>query len=136
MVGLASLNALPTSQAVQPLLMFQGFRYLGAVTLTPAQASGDLPADWAISTAVGDTLTAILALISLTAVRREWKGARTLVWITAIFGLADLFYTFYGAIAQDIPAVAGGLIYGVATTMAPAGVVVLVMLILLLRRDA
>ena len=128
------LNALATREAVQPLLQLVGFRYLGAVCLTPNQVSGDLPPGWGQATAIGDSLVALLALISLMALRQNWSAATTLVWITGIFGIVDLAYAFITAMVGDVPQTAGGLIYGISTIYAPAGLVALIMIIMLLRR--
>ena len=65
------------------------FRVLGLGLLVPALSPG-MPTAFAIPTAVGDTATALLALLSLLALRARWRHARVLVWIFSVFGSADL----------------------------------------------
>ena len=65
------------------------FRVLGVGLLVPGLSPG-MPASFAISTAIGDSITAALALASLIALRRGWHRARSLVWVFNVFGSLDL----------------------------------------------
>ena len=65
------------------------FRVLGVGLLVPNLSPG-LPASFAVSTAIGDSLTSILALLSLVALRRRWRRARSVVWVFNLFGSVDL----------------------------------------------
>ncbi len=67
----------------------QLFRVLGVGLLVPNLAPG-LPHDFAIQTAMGDSLTALLALVSILTLRRRWTHARKAVWACNIVGAADL----------------------------------------------
>ena len=72
------------------------FRVLG-LGLLVSNLSPGMPAKFAIPTAVGDAITAILALASLLALRQRWRHARTFVWVFNVFGSADLAVAFVQA---------------------------------------
>ncbi|HEX4001086.1 MAG TPA: hypothetical protein VHX36_00460 [Candidatus Acidoferrales bacterium] len=83
-----------TAEAVRPILVLHGFRYIGMAVLIPgvvsAQLSGTL---FARGLAYGDLTAATLALIALAALRT--RLAAPLIWIFNIFGTADLLNAFY-----------------------------------------
>lgn len=82
------------SEALRPILVLHGFRYIGMAVLIAGVVSPELPATlFARELAYGDLLAASLALIALAALRTRWSGA--LVWIFNIFGTADLLNAFY-----------------------------------------
>ena len=65
------------------------FRVLGVGLLVPNLSPG-LPGSFAASTAIGDSVTSVLALLSLIALHRGWARARVMVWVFNLFGSADL----------------------------------------------
>lgn len=67
----------------------QLFRVLGVGLLVP-NLSPDLPRSFALPTAIGDSLTACLALISVIGLRRGWRPARRIAWACNVVGIADL----------------------------------------------
>ena len=82
------------AQAVRPILVLHGFRYIGLAVLIPGVVSPGLPATvFARGLAYGDLATATLALIALATLRTRWSGV--LIWIFNIFGTADLLNAFY-----------------------------------------
>jgi hypothetical protein len=76
------------------------FRVLGLGLLVPSLAPG-MPATFAVPTAAGDAITALLAFLSLWALHRQWKRARTLVWVFNVFGSADLLVALVQAVRVD-----------------------------------
>ena len=81
-------------EALRPILMLHGFRYIGLAALIPGAVSPQLPATaFARGLAYGDLAAASLALIALAALRTRLAGL--LVWIFNIFGTADLLNAFY-----------------------------------------
>ncbi|WAH98143.1 hypothetical protein [Arthrobacter sp. MMS18-M83] len=87
-----ALKRKPLAGALTILLWFHAFRYV-ALQIFSAGAVGGLNASSGTlqTIAFGDLVTAVLALISIAALRRELGGAaRVLVWATAIIGTADL----------------------------------------------
>jgi len=74
------------------------FRVLGAGLLVPNLAPG-MPTGFAVSTAAGDSLTAVLAALAFTGLRQGWPSARGLAWACTIVGSADLLIAFPHAAA-------------------------------------
>ena len=82
------------AEALRPILVLHGFRYIGLAVLIPGVVSPELPATgFARGLAYGDLATATLALIALAALRTRLSGP--MVWIFNIFGTADLLNAFY-----------------------------------------
>ena len=82
------------AEALRPILMLHGFRYIGLAILIPGVVSPQLASTvFARGLGYGDLATATLALIALAALRTKW--AELLVWIFNIFGTADLLNAFY-----------------------------------------
>ena len=96
------------AEALRPILVLHGFRYIGLAVLIPGVVSPELPAtEFARGLAYGDLATATLALISLAALRTRWAGV--LVWIFNIFGTADLLHAFYQGSRLSLAATPGTL---------------------------
>ncbi len=82
------------SEALRPILVLHGFRYIGLTFLIPGVVSPQLSATlFARGVAYGDIAAATLALIALAALRT--RMAAPLVWIFNLFGTADLLNAFY-----------------------------------------
>ncbi len=82
------------TEALRPILVLHGFRYIGLAVLIPGVVSRELAATvFARELAYGDLAAATLALIALAALRTRWAGV--LVWIFNLFGTADLLNAFY-----------------------------------------
>jgi hypothetical protein len=67
----------------------QLFRVLG-LGLLVENLSPSLPLSFALPTAIGDCLTAFLALISITALHQRWPSGRGFAWVCNIVGSLDL----------------------------------------------
>jgi len=65
-------------------------RHVGMVFLVPGIVMQGLPDSFAIPTAYGDLISAVLALLALGALRTGRTGALVLVWIFNIVGTVDL----------------------------------------------
>lgn len=82
------------AEALRPILVLHGFRYIGLAVLIPGVVSPQLPATvFARGLAYGDLAAATLALIALAALRTGLAGP--LVWIFNIFGTVDLLNAFF-----------------------------------------
>jgi len=87
--------------AVRPILVLHGFRYIGLVALIPGVVSPELPAtQFARELAYGDLFSATLALIALGALKSRW--ARVLIWIFNIVGTADLLNAFFQGARMEL----------------------------------
>jgi hypothetical protein len=82
------------AEALKPILVLHGFRYIGLAVLIPGVVVPGLFATaFARGLAYGDLAAATLALIALAALRTRFSGP--LVWILNVFGTADLLNAFY-----------------------------------------
>lgn len=82
------------AEALRPILVLHGFRYIGLAVLIPGVVSPALSATgFAHGLAYGDLAAASLALIALAALRTRWSGV--LVWVFNIVGTIDLLNAFY-----------------------------------------
>src|SRR5262245_10045230 len=88
-----ALSRLPRAEALRPLLLLHGFRFMGLAFLVPGVVAPDLPAAFAHPAAFGDLVAAVLALLALAALQTRWGLA--LVWVFNVWGTADLLYAFY-----------------------------------------
>jgi hypothetical protein len=75
------------------------FRVLGVGLLVPNLSPG-MPAEFAITTAAADSLTAALAACAFVALRRGWGAGRGLAWACTLVGSADILVAFPHAAAS------------------------------------
>ena len=75
----------------------QMFRVLGLGLLVPNLSPG-MPRDFALATAVGDSLTASLALLAFVGLQRGSSRARALAWACTVVGTLDLLAAFPHAV--------------------------------------
>ena len=74
------------------------FRVLGVGLLVPNLSPG-MPTEFAVSTAAGDSLTALLAALAFVGLRKGWSSARGLAWACTVIGSLDLLVAFPHAAA-------------------------------------
>lgn len=76
----------------QPILLFHSLRHLGLMFLSSGAVIKGMPSAFAVPAAMGDLITAILAVIALVAVRKQSSNKIALLWIFNLFGTLDLLY--------------------------------------------
>jgi hypothetical protein len=103
--------------ALRPLLILHAFRFVGLSFLIPGVVSPDLPAAFALSAAYGDIAAAVLALLSLAALRGSL--GIPLVWIFNVWGAVDLLDAFYQANAGGLVPGQLGAAYFLPTVVVP-----------------
>ncbi len=81
----------PTRQALEPLLMPHALRHIGMAFLVPGLVVQPLPTSFAIAAAYGDLLSGLLAILSMIALRAQWRYSLALVGLFNIVGITDLF---------------------------------------------
>jgi hypothetical protein len=74
------------------------FRVLGVGLLVPNLSPG-MPTEFAVATAIGDSLTALLAALAFIGLRQGWRTGRGLAWACTIVGSVDLLIAFPHAAA-------------------------------------
>jgi hypothetical protein len=122
------------AEALRPLLILHGFRFVGLSFMIPGVVAPDLASAFAVPAAVGDLVAAILALLALWAL--PGRLGILLTWIFNIWGTADLLFAFYQGNEAGMLAGQLGAGFYIITVLVPLLLVthVLVFRVLLLRR--
>jgi len=126
------------AEALKPILVLHGFRYIGLAVLIPGVVSPQLSAtSFAHGLAYGDLVAAILALVALASLRTAL--ATPMVWIFNIFGTADLLIAFYQGGRISLPETPGllGAAYFIPVFGVPLLLITHILVFrMLLRREA
>ncbi len=88
-----ALRSRSRSDALRPILLLHAFRFVGLAFLVPGVVSPELPDAFARPAAYGDLVTALLALLSLAALRTQ--VGLGFVWLFNLVGTVDLLFAFY-----------------------------------------
>jgi hypothetical protein len=96
-----ALTAHSSPANLKPILLLHGFRFLGLAFVTPGVVSPELPAAFAQSVGYGDLISAVLALLALSALATP-RG-RVLIWVFNAFGTADILFGFYLGARISLP---------------------------------
>jgi hypothetical protein len=129
-----ALRSCPRVEALRPLLLLHGFRFIGLAFLIPGVVSSDLPAGFAQPAAYGDLVAAIMALLALAALTTRWGLA--VVWAFNVWGTADLLFAFYRGNVTSLLAGQLGAAYFIPTFIVPLLLIThLLIFVLLLRRN-
>ncbi len=114
-----ALRTRPRADALRPILVVHGFRFVGLAFLVPGVVSPDLPAAFARPAAYGDLLTAILALFALATVPS--RLGIVVVWVFNIVGSVDLLVAFYRGNSTGVGFAPGlqGAAYFIPTVLVP-----------------
>ncbi len=80
----------PIHQALIPLIIPHAFRHIGLTFFVPGVVAQPLPSFFADTAAYGDLISALLALLSLVALRGGWGLALPFVWLFNTVGTVDL----------------------------------------------
>jgi hypothetical protein len=110
------------------------FRVLGMGLLVPNLSPG-MPTEFAVSTAAGDSLTALLAASAFTGLRQGWRSARGLAWACTLVGSIDLLVAFPHAAATGAISHLAAQWYVPVFAGPPLVVCHVACFILLIRRD-
>jgi len=113
------LTRLSLNSALIPLLFVHVPRYVGMTLLVTDMIDPKLPRAFLSSAAYGDLLQAALALASILALRSNWRFAIPLVWVTNIWGFADLLNGVRGVLQLNVPSFNLGTIWYIYTFYAP-----------------
>jgi hypothetical protein len=122
--------------ALTPLLLYACLRVNGLMFLMPGLVSPELPRAFALPTAYGDLIAAVLALLAVASLRIENAAGLPMVWLFNVVGLLDLIYANISTFKDHVDPTYLGVSYYLAVLNVPAMVVVHVMIFAyLLRRS-
>jgi hypothetical protein len=131
-----ALRRLSRPDALRPILLLHGFRFIGLAFVVPGVASPELPSGFAVPAAYGDLVAAVLALLAFAALRSGLGIA--LVWVFNLWGSADLLHAYYqGRFGVGVEPGQLGAAYFIPTVVVPLLLVTHVIVFrLLLARGA
>ena len=120
--------------ALSPLLLYACLRVNGLMFLMPGLVSPDLPRAFAVPTAYGDLTAAVLALLTLAALRRGSALGLPMVWLINVVGFLDLTYANLATFTANVDPAQLGVSYYLAVVNVPAMLVVHVIIFIYLFR--
>jgi hypothetical protein len=120
--------------ALSILLLPQLFRHVGISLLSPEIVDPGFPETMALQTAVGDTLTALLAWAALIALRAGWSRALLMVWIFNLVGLSDMLHNLFNGVRLQVAPQLGSAWFGIAFVV-PMMLVIHLLIFAFLLRD-
>ena len=114
-----ALTKLSRNSALIALLFVHVFRYVGMTELVTGMIDPKLPGEFVSSAAYGDLLEAALALVSIFALRSNWRFAIPLVWVANTWGFLDLLNGVRGVLQLNVPSFNLATLWYVYTFYAP-----------------
>jgi hypothetical protein len=106
------LRSMPRYDALTVLAAVSAFRFEGMNFMVVGFVSPELPTWFGSQVAWGDLTAAVLALLSMAALRWRWTFAIPLVWIFNLEGTVDLLNAYFkGATQVADPGLFGAGIY-------------------------
>ena len=105
------------ADALAPLLLLHGFRFIGLSFLVPGVVAPELSMNFARDAAYGDLAAAVLALLALAALRSRFGLA--LAWVFNVWGTFDLLNAFYQAGSSGLSPGQFGAAYYLPTFIVP-----------------
>ena len=115
-----SLIKLPRNSALIPLIFVHVFRYVGMTLLVTGMVDPGISIGFRNNAAYGDLITAALALVSMAALRSNWRVGIFLVWLFNIWGFVDLLNGVRGLLQLNVPSYNLATFWYVYTFYAPA----------------
>ena len=112
----------------------QTFRFIGITLLVPGVVEPGLPEAFARPTAIGDTITTLLAWLALIALRTGWRFAIHAVWLFNLVGLTDLLLNLGRGARLQVASQLGAAWFGPAFIV-PAMLVLHVLIFVFLVRS-
>jgi hypothetical protein len=95
-----TLRSLPRYNALRILASLHAFRFLGMNFIVIGFVSPALNSAVGNQIAWGDFVAALLALFSIAALTSRWGFAIPIVWISNLWGIADLLNAYYKGATQ------------------------------------
>jgi hypothetical protein len=108
------LRTKPLQTALAILLVPQLFRHVGVSLLVPEIVDPTFPQAMARQTAIGDTVTALLAWVALVSLRVGWRHAMAAVWVFNLVGLTDMIVNLINGIRLQVADDLGAAWFGIA----------------------
>lgn len=130
------LTTLSRNSALTPLLWVHVPRYVGMTLLVTGMVDPTLAREFRSNAAYGDLIEAALALVSIFALRINWRVAVPLVWVTNTWGFLDLLNGLRGVVQLNVPSYNLATFWYVYTFYAPLVIVSHLMMFGILLKPA
>jgi hypothetical protein len=114
------LSRLPRELALVPLLWIHVFRTVGGTILAPGAVGPGVPMEFRTMIGFGDLITAVLALLALTALRLRLSSAIAFVWLFLIVGTLDTVNAIVQSMRFSVFTYALGVNWVIVTIYVPA----------------
>lgn len=95
-----ALRSLPRADSLRILSSLHAFRFLGMNFVVIGFVSPALNSAVGNQVAWGDFIAAVLALVSIAMLTWRWAFAIPMVWISNLWGTADLLNAYYKGVTQ------------------------------------
>ena len=100
---LPRLGQLKPQTILLPILLLHSLRHLGLMFLMRGATYPGMAPKFAYPAAIGDFITALLALTAIPAVARNLRVGQSLVWVFNVFGTLDLITAITLATIYNAP---------------------------------
>ena len=117
------LIKLTRNSALILLLFVHVFRYVGMTLLVPGMVDPKLPREILFNTAYGDLIAAALALVSIFALRSNWRIGVLFAWAFNMWGFVDLLNALRSVLQVNLPSYNLGTVWYIYTFYAPLVIV-------------
>lgn len=124
------------NSALTPLLWVHVPRYVGMTLLVTGMVDPTLAREFRSNAAYGDLIEAALALVSIFALRSNWRVGVPLVWLTNAWGFLDLLNGLRGVVQLNVPSYNLATFWYVYTFYAPLVIVSHLMIFWILLKSA
>ena len=114
-----ALARVSKEEALLPLILPHGLRYIGLAFLVPGVTAAPLPDVFAGPAAYGDLAAAVLAVVAALGLRGRWPGAIALAWVFNVFGAADLLHALFRGLQSIEPHMPGATYFIPALLVPP-----------------
>jgi hypothetical protein len=108
------------ADGLTPLLLLHVTRTIGLSMIVPTIVSPDVPREFAVPAAYGDFIAALLALLSIAALRTGFRYASILVWVFSVEGIADLGNAIFQGLRINLVAYQLGFAWLIFVVLVPA----------------
>lgn len=129
-----ALKKIVSDKALVPLLLIHCFRYAPLSLLMPGQVSEEFPLEAAQIISYGNFIAALFALLAVTMIWHNIKGARFAVWLFSLIGIAVVIISAVTGIGIGATAMEIGFNLYVLNFYVPMLIVSHVMIVLILLR--
>jgi hypothetical protein len=117
-------------------MWIHAFRIVGGTILAPGAVDAAVPIDFRTMIGYGDMVTALLALLALTALSLRLRGAIALVWVCLTVGLLDTANAIIQSMRYSVFEHGLGVNWVIVTIYVPALLVSSVLIFMQLRRPS